>query len=232
MSVKSLLNELSNLFFPECCPVCSIRLLPSEQGVCLQCLHALPKTNNFMEPDNLAETLLAGRFPFERAATFCVYSRGGVLQPLIHQLKYNNKKEIGVLLGKLFGKDLIGSEFILPIDLIVPVPLHPQKQKERGFNQAETIAYGLSEVTSIPVSSGNLVRAIFNPTQTQRTKTQRWENVKGIFEVRNPESMMGQHVLLVDDVLTTGSTIEAASVCLQQKAKVKISVVTLAYAAR
>lgn len=227
MSVKSLLNELSNLFFPECCPVCSIRLLPSEQGVCLQCLHALPKTNNFMEPDNLAETLLAGRFPFERAATFCVYSRGGVLQPLIHQLKYNNKKEIGVLLGKLFGKDLIGSEFILPIDLIVPVPLHPQKQKERGFNQAETIAYGLSEVTSIPVSSGNLVRAIFNPTQTQRTKTQRWENVKGIFDLLHPSLYAGKHILLIDDIITTGSTLEACAHALLKSPGIKISVATL-----
>jgi ComF family protein len=227
MNVKNLLNELSNLFFPDCCPVCSTRLLPSEQGVCLQCLHALPKTNNFMEPDNLAETLLAGRFPFERAATFCVYSRGGVLQPLIHQLKYNNKREIGVLLGKLFGKDLTGSEFILPIDLIIPVPLHPQKQKERGFNQAETIAHGLSEATSIPVSSGNLVRSIFNPTQTQRTKTQRWENVKGIFDLLHPSLYAGKHILLVDDIITTGSTLEACAHALLKSPGIKISVATL-----
>ena len=225
--MKILLNELSNLFFPDCCPVCGTRLLPSEEGVCLQCLHALPKTNNFREPGNLAETLLAGRFPFERAATFCVYSREGVLQPLIHQLKYNRKKEIGVLLGKLFGKDLAGSEFIRPVDLIVPVPLHPEKHKERGFNQAETIAYGLSEATSIPVSTGNLVRSVFNPTQTRRTKTQRWENVKGIFDVLHLSLYAGKHILLVDDIITTGSTLEACAYALLKTPGIKISVATL-----
>lgn len=227
MNMKTLLDELSNLFFPNCCPVCNNRLLSSEKGVCLQCLHALPRTNNFMEPDNFAETLLAGRFPFVRAATFCVYSREGVLQPLIHQLKYNKKKEIGMLLGKLFGKDLLGSEFIQPIDFIVPVPLHPKKEKERGFNQAETIALGLSEATSIPVSNGNLIRSIFNPTQTRRTKTQRWENVKGIFDLLHPSLYAGKHILLVDDIITTGSTLEACAYALLKSPGIKISVATL-----
>lgn len=180
-----------------------------------------------MEPDNLVETLLAGRFPFERAATYCVYSKKGVLQPLIHQFKYNNKKEIGVLLGKLFGKDLAGSEFILPIDLIVPVPLHPKKQKERGFNQSEMIARGLSEATSIPVSSGNLTRTVFNPTQTRRAKTQRWENVKGIFDLPHPSLYAGKHILLVDDIVTTGSTLEACAHALLKSPGIKISVATL-----
>lgn len=193
----------------------------------MQCLHKLPKTNNFNEPDNLAETLLAGRFPFERVATFCVYSKQGVLQPLIHQLKYNNKKEIGILLGKLFGKDLLGSEFINPIDFIVPVPLHPKKQKERGYNQAEIIANGLSEVTAIPVSIGNLVRSIFNPTQTKRTKTQRWENVKDIFDVLQPQLYADKHILLVDDIITTGSTLEACAHALLKSPDVKISIATL-----
>lgn len=225
--MKSILNELSNLFFPNCCPVCDNKLLPSEEGVCLQCLHKLPKTNNFGEPDNLAETLLAGRFPFERVATFCVYSKQGILQPLILGLKYNDKKEIGVLLGRLFGKDMANSDFIKPIDLIVPVPLHPKKQKQRGYNQAEIIADGLSEATSIPVSTGNLVRAIFNPTQTKRTKTQRWENVKNIFDVVDPQLYAGKHVLLVDDIITTGSTLEACAHALLKSPGIKISIATL-----
>ena len=227
MNLKIVLNELSNLFFPNCCPVCDNKLLPSEEGVCLQCLHKLPRTNNFNEPDNLAETLLAGRFPFERVATFCVYSKKGVLQPLIRELKYNNKKEIGVLLGKLFGKDLLGSEFIKTIDFIVPVPLHPKKQKQRGYNQAQMIADGLSEATSIPVSNGNLIRSIFNPTQTTRTKTQRWENVKDIFDVCHPQLFANKHVLLVDDIITTGSTLEACAYALLKSSGIKISIATL-----
>ena len=227
MDTKIILNELSNLFFPNCCPACNKKLLPDEEGVCLQCLYKLPRTNNFKEPDNLAETLLAGRFPFERVATFCVYTKQGVLQPLIHQLKYNNKKEIGILLGKLFGKDLLNSDFIRPIDFIVPVPLHPKKLKKRGYNQAEIIAVGLSKSTAIPVSTGNLVRSIHNPTQTKRSKTQRWENVKDIFDVLDPQPYAGKHLLLVDDVITTGSTLEACAHALLKSSGVKISIATL-----
>lgn len=225
--MKTILNELSHLFFPNCCPVCDSKLLPSEEGVCLQCLHKLPKTNNFKEPDNLAEIRLAGRFPFDRIATFCIYSKQGVLQPLIRELKYNNKKEIGILLGKLFGKDLTNSEFIQPVDFVVPVPLHTKKLKERGYNQAEMIADGLSQSTSIPVSAENLVRVIHNPTQTKRTKTQRWENVKNIFDIRHPQLFANKHVLLVDDIITTGSTLEACAYALLKSPGIKISIATL-----
>lgn len=227
MKPRDILRELSNLFFPNCCLVCEKSLLPDETGVCLQCLYKLPRTNNFNEPDNLAETLLAGRFPFERVATFCVYSKNGVLQPLIHALKYDNQKNIGVLLGKLFGKDLAGSAFMNPVDVIVPVPLHPKKLKERGYNQAEMIALGLSQSTAVPVSTGNLVRAIHNPSQTKRTKTQRWENVKDIFDLLHPEAFANKHILLVDDVITTGSTLEACAHALTKSGGIKISIATL-----
>ena len=135
-------------------------------------------------------------------------------------------------MGCLYAHELNQTNWIKNIDCIIPIPLHPQKLKKRGYNQSEEFAAGLSSGLGIPLKTDILERIKFSETQTRKTKYKRWENVKGIFEVRNPESMMGQHVLLVDDVLTTGSTIEAASVCLQQKAKVKISVVTLAYAAR
>lgn len=227
MSVKTIVKEFSNLFFPNSCAACGKKLLPSEDGVCLNCIYKLPRTHNFKEKDNAAEILMAGRFPFERIASFCVYSKSGIMAPLIHQLKYRGGKEIGVLLGKLYGKDLIGSDFIAFVDYIIPVPLHPKKQKQRGYNQAEMIAKGLSEATSIPLSTGNLVRAIHNPTQTKRTKTQRWENVKDIFDVKNPQQFEHKHILLVDDVITTGSTIEACSVALQKCNDIKISVVTL-----
>ena len=178
-------------------------------------------------PGNQAEVLMAGRFPFERIASFCGYSKGGILQKLVHQFKYHNKKEIAVLLGRLFGKDLVGSEFVKPIDLIVPVPLHPKRLKTRGYNQAEMISIGLSETTGIPVSKAALVRTIYNPTQTKLTETQRWENVKDIFDVKNTTDFQGKHLLLVDDVITTGSTIEACAIAILKCPNVKISVATL-----
>ncbi len=223
----NILHEFSHLFFPNVCVVCGEELLHSEVTVCLRCLYKLPRTYNFREKDNKAEQLMAGRIPFERIASFCVYANGGILPPLIHQLKYYQKKEIGTLLGRLFGEDLTGSDFLNPVDMIVPVPLHPKKERSRGYNQAELIARGLSEATSLPVSVGNLIRVIYNPTQTKRTKTQRWENVRNIFAVKQPQEYKDKHLLLVDDVMTTGSTLEACGLALQKCNGLKISIATL-----
>lgn len=221
------LSHLIHLFYPNVCVVCGGELLQGEVGACLQCLYKLPRTHNFKEPDNDAEKLMAGRIPFVRIASYCVYAKGGTLPPLIYHLKYRHKEDIGLLLGRMFGKDLMGSDFLDPVELIVPVPLHPKREKSRGFNQAEIIAKGLSQTTGLPVSTNNLIRVIYNPTQTKRTKTQRWENVKDIFKVADPIAFEGKHLLLVDDVITTGSTLEACGAALQACKGLKISIATL-----
>lgn len=227
MKRNKLFGELIHLFYPNVCVICGNELLPGEEGACLQCLYKLPKTHNFSEPDNDAEKLMAGRIPFERIASYCVYTKGGSLPPLIHHLKYRHKHAIGLLLGRMFGKDLMGSEFLHSVDLIVPVPLHPKREKERGYNQAGIIAKGLSETTGLPISANNLIRIVYNPTQTKRTKTERWENVKDIFKVADPLLFEKKHLLLVDDVITTGSTLEACGIALQACKEVKISIATL-----
>jgi|LSQX01.3.fsa_nt_gb ComF family protein len=227
MSLNDLLNVLSSLFFPRVCAVCGETLLSGEEALCLRCLYKLPRTNNYQEKDNAAEKLMAGRIPFERIASFCVYTKGGVLPPLIHQLKYHQRQEVGLLLGRLFGEDLLGSDFLAPVQLIVPVPLHPRKEKSRGYNQSQLIAEGLSQATALPISAGNLIRVVYNPTQTVRTRTQRWENVRDIFRVTHPEAFQDKHLLLVDDVITTGSTLEACSIALTHCRGVKISIATL-----
>jgi ComF family protein len=224
---NDLLRELAHLFFPAVCMVCNEQLVHSEECICLRCLYKLPRTYNFKQLDNAAEQLMAGRIPFERIATFCIYVKGGMLPPLIHQLKYHHQKKVGILLGRIFGEDLRGSDFLKTIDVIVPVPLHPKREKSRGYNQAEVIARGLSESTSLPVIVGNLNRILFNPTQTKRSKTQRWENVKHIFHVEDPNIFAHKHLLIVDDVITTGSTIEACGIALQECPGIKISVATL-----
>lgn len=224
---RGLFSNLLHLFFPEVCVVCGRELLEGEVGACLSCLYKLPKTNNYKVKENSAEILMAGRIPFDRIACYCVYAEGGILPPLIHNLKYQNKKEIGLLLGRMFGEDLIDSDFIKPIDLIVPVPLHPKKMKSRGYNQAEIIAQGISDITSIPLAIDNLVRIVDNPTQTKRTKTERWRNVKGIFDVIDGQVFENKHILLVDDVLTTGSTMEACGIALQKCRDLKISIATI-----
>ncbi|HTN68893.1 MAG TPA: ComF family protein [Dysgonamonadaceae bacterium] len=230
MKSKWVLEEVTHFFFPNCCVVCQVKLLPTEKGVCLQCLYKLPKTNNFREPDSHCEMLLAGRFPFDRVASFCVLTSDGLLQSIIHELKYNQKPYIGVLMGAIFGKDLLGSKFIETIDEIVPVPLHRKKMVLRGFNQAEAFAQGLSKSTTLPVSIDELIRVIDNPTQTKLSKTQRWKNVEGIFKVRDRKSFENKHLLLVDDVITTGSTLEACAHALLKCKNIKISIATIAEA--
>lgn len=227
MNLKTLFYEFSHLFFPDVCPVCEKKMLQNEDGLCLQCIYKLPRTHNFKEQENAVEKLLAGRFPFERIASFCVFSKGGMLQPIIHEVKYNDNQRLGILLGKLFGKDLANSDFITPIDIIVPVPLHPKKYRKRRYNQSELIARGLSEATHIPISTNNLIRVINNPTQTKKSKNQRWDNVKGIFEVKNPMNFQHKHILLVDDVITTGSTLEACADALLRCNDIKISIATV-----
>lgn len=227
MELKWIVEELAHYFLPNRCAVCNSKLLSEEIGVCLQCLYKLPKTNNFDEDNNIGEVLLAGRFPFEGVASFAFFTKQGLLQSLIHELKYNNKPAIGNLLGSLFGEDLLHSHFLEPIDVIVPVPLHPKKKVIRGYNQAEAFAQGISQATSIPISVDELIRVINNPTQTKRSKTQRWENVKGIFEVTGTDVFQNKHVLLVDDVITTGSTLEACANALLECSDVKISIATI-----
>lgn len=230
MKAKWVAEEISHYFYPRLCSFCKNKLIAQEVAVCIQCIFKLPKTNNFDEPNNLGETLLAGRFPFDRVASFAIFTKEGLLQALIHDLKYHNKPEIGHLLGAIFGADLQGSKFIAPIDVIVPVPLHPKKQTIRGYNQAEAFAQGISNATSIPVSTDQLIRAINNSSQTKRSKTERWENVQGIFEVPNPHVFQNKHVLLVDDVITTGSTLEACAMALLACSNITISIATIGIA--
>lgn len=218
--------------YPDICLLCGNDLLKGEQIICSICIYKLPKTDFHKSRPNVLNELFVGRLEIEQVASFLSFRKEGSAQELIHHFKYKNRKEIGFFMGQLYAHELNQTNWIKNIDCIIPIPLHPQKLKKRGYNQSEEFAAGLSSGLGIPLKTDILERIKFSETQTRKTKYKRWENVKGIFEVRNPESMMGQHVLLVDDVLTTGSTIEAASVCLQQKAKVKISVVTLAYAAR
>lgn len=221
------LNQLMYLFYPNVCAICGNELLQGEEGACLQCLYKLPKTYNFNIPDNDFEKLMAGRIPFERIASYCVYTKGGMLPPLMYQLKYRQGKNIGLLLAKMFAKDMLASDFLRSVDMIVPVPLHPKKEKARGYNQAEIIAEGFSLVTGLPVVPQNLIRVVYNPTQTRRSKTQRWENVKGIFSVTDPDLFAHKHLLLVDDIITTGSTLEACGIAMMACNDVKISIATL-----
>lgn len=207
--MKKIFNHILNFFFPNTCVVCSIRLAESEKHICLSCLESLPKTNYHRQEENRLEHYLGGKFIFNRAAALCYFYKSGGVQKIIHELKYKNNPDLAVYMGKLYGNDLKNSDFLRNVDYLVPVPLHPKRQKQRGYNQAEEICKGISEVTGIPVCTTLIVRAVNNPSQTSHSKTERWKNVEGIFASVNDVLILEKTILIVDDVITTGSTIEA-----------------------
>ena len=171
-----------------------------------------------------------GRVELFSATSYLFFNKGGSVQHLMHSLKYKSQKETGVYLGKLFGKDLLKSPLFNTIDLIIPVPLHPKKFHLRGFNQSEVIASGIGHVMEIPVECNKLIRLVNTDSQTRKSRYSRWENVRSAFGVENPEDISGKHVLLVDDVLTTGATLEACAATLLEIEGTRVSVATLAYA--
>jgi ComF family protein len=166
----------------------------------------------------------------EKAAAFSYYNKGSRIRKLIHNLKYKGIRELGYELGRIYGLSLDSSGFMDDIDLIIPVPLHPEKKQIRGYNQSEIISFGIADAAHLPVDVNSLVRTIVSATQTKRSRYERWTNVEGIFEVLDPQPIMRKHVLLVDDVITTGSTIESCVNELLKTEGVKVSVVALAFA--
>jgi ComF family protein len=167
----------------------------------------------------------------ERAAAFSYFNKGSRIRNLIHNLKYKGITEVGYELGKIYGLSLNSSDFMKDIDMIIPVPLHPAKERIRGFNQSEIISRGIADVTLLSVANKIVERISVSATQTKRSRYERWTNVEGIFSVKDPRMIEGKHVLLVDDVITTGSTIESCANELLKTDGVKVSVVALAFAA-
>jgi ComF family protein len=168
--------------------------------------------------------------PVERTAALYLFSKGGKVQHFIHQLKYKGQKEVGVFAGKLLGNDLKSEPWFHDIERIIPVPLHPNKFRKRGYNQSEQFAVGISESTDIPVDTLSFIRTIASETQTRKSRFARFENVKEIFHVTQPAELEHKHLLLVDDVITTGSTLEACVTVLLQVPGVRVSVAAIAYA--
>jgi len=223
-------DDFISLLFPRLCHGCGSHLMRNENLICMECYVLIPRTNYHLLPDNPVARLFWGRSFIEKAAAFSFYNRGSRIRNLIHNLKYRGIKELGYELGRIYGSSLRSSGFTNGIDLILPVPLHPSKKRKRGFNQSEIISAGISATTGLVVDVTILVRAGASATQTRRSRFDRWTNVEGIFSVTDHEAIRGKHILLVDDVITTGSTVESCANELLKAGDVKVSVVALAYA--
>jgi ComF family protein len=228
--IRHLSNDFLSLFYPNLCLACNQPLVEGEHCICLHCLENLAKTDFHLHPDNRVEMSLAGRVKFERATAFCFFKTDSSIQHMIHNLKYNGNQEIGEYLGELFGEDLIQNPTFASIDVIVPIPIHPKKKAKRGYNQSEAIGRGLAKSMKKPLDTQSFIRTVNTSTQTKKSRYSRWENVAEIFFVKHPENLENKHILLIDDVITTGATIESAAHCLLEVNNTKISIACLACA--
>jgi len=221
-------DDLLSLLFPRICYACGNHLIRGEKLICTECYVLIPRTNYHLEEDNPVARIFWGRCRIERAAAFSFYNRDSRIRRLIHNLKYKGVQDIGPELGKMYGLVLMNSGFTRDIDLIIPVPLHPSKERIRGFNQSYLISLGISQVTGITVDSTSLRRVSSTSTQTKKSRYERWKNVEGTFVVQDSSSVACKHILLVDDVITTGSTMESCVNELLKSEGVRVSVAALA----
>ena len=230
MSITSeILEGFAGLFWPNVCACCSTGLTYGEEYICSHCMYELPATNFHMEHDNPVAQIFWGRATVEYATAGYFFRKGNRIQKLVHQVKYKGQKKMGTVLGREMGKSLCESSFS-DIDLIAPVPLHPQKFRKRGYNQSEWIARGVAEIMNKPLDVQTLVRRFFTTSQTRKKRFDRWENVDSGFGLANSETFAGRHILLIDDVITTGATLEACIHAVLSAPGAKASVATLAFA--
>lgn len=229
-ALKRLIMDIIGLLFPSLCNACGKALFEGEKEICMQCLFDLPYTDYHIHAENRVAKQLWGRFPFHAAMAMLYFKKGSRVQNLIHSLKYKGKTEVGVRLGGLMGTKLKTSEQYNYIDLIIPVPLHPKKQRQRGYNQSEVVANGLGKELDVKVSTAHLIRNRATSTQTKKSRYTRYENMNTVFSVQKQEQIQNLHVLLVDDVVTTGATLEACSLALLDAGVKKISIAAIAFA--
>jgi ComF family protein len=228
--LKDYLYDFFNLLFPDLCCACARQLYRGEKHICTHCLYDLPYTDFHHYPENSVARLFWGRLNCHAAMAMLYFRKGTSVQRLMHQLKYKGQTELGVKLGRLLGERLQSSPSYQNADLLIPVPLHQKKLRSRGYNQSECIANGMAIAMRIPVASHLLLRQKATATQTRKSRYQRFENMLEVFGIAHPAELAGKHLILVDDVITTGATLEACGQLLLDHGAGKVSIVALAFA--
>ena len=237
---NTLLGDFISLVFPEFCVCCQESLLKGETQICTKCRYDLPITNFHLHQQNILSQRFWGKLPIEYAFAYLKFTKGGKVQKILHDLKYNGNQDIGIMLGKWYGQILVDAglakldanspEKEQVFQVILPIPLHKSKLRKRGFNQSDCFAEGLSTTMGVPWYRDVLQRNKATKTQTKKGRMERWQNVEKIFVVVKPEIIKDKHILLVDDVVTTGSTLEACAQAILDAGAQKVSIATLAAA--
>ena len=228
--IQQVLQDTISILYPSLCAACDELLLKGEDVICTHCMVNLPRTNFHQNPDNPVAKQFWGKVKLEGATALYHFHKGEKVQTLMHRLKYNNRPEIGNKLGAVCATEIIPSAPFNDVDYIIPIPLHKKKQKIRGYNQAYCFAQGLADVYGVEVLKDGLKRIKFTDTQTRKNRFDRHKNVKMVFSVTKANRFIGKRVLIVDDVLTTGSTLAACIQLFNEIDGVKVMVATIAYA--
>lgn len=208
-SAADIVEDFVSLFFPRTCFGCRNALVKGEDLLCTKCILELPRSNYHLLPENPFYQKLRGRIPLKSVMSFLKFAKGGSVQRILHALKYKNHPELGFKLGEIYGNELKNHGFSNQFDVIVPVPLHSSKKKLRGYNQSERFGQGLGKALELPCSDDFVKRVSVTDTQTRKSRLRRWENVKDVFKVEEKGVFRERSVLLVDDVVTTGATLES-----------------------
>ncbi|RIV18223.1 ComF family protein [Fibrisoma montanum] len=227
--IRSVIADFADLLFPTLCLSCNSALQENEQILCTDCRISLPETGQHHEPNPQALNKFAGKVPIQFAASYLYYTKGGTVQKLIHHIKYKGKKEAAREIAGWYGYQLKDtSNWLNVADLIIGVPLHKNRQRQRGYNQADWIAEGLSESLGIPFRTDVLIRTKFLSSQTRKNRIERWENVSSVFAVQNADVVKDRNIVVVDDVLTTGATVEACAAELLKAGCKSVGILTIA----
>lgn len=224
-------HDFLNLLYPRICNCCNGELMKNEEAVCTACIHELPLTNFHQDNENPARKVFYGRAGIENATSLLYFKKKGMVQNLIHNLKYRGHQEVGVFLGKWLGAELAEVEQYHKIEAVVPVPLHPKKLKSRGFNQVEAFARELAESLKAEYVDDVLLKETNTSTQTLKKRLARWGTIDETFVIQNPEKLQNKYILIADDLLTTGATLEACAHRLEKIPGIRISIATMAITA-
>ena len=223
-------KSLLNLFFPPTCAGCKTILIANENVICTSCRHEMPLTQHHLNPENDAYKKFYGRIPVEYVSALVYFHKKGIVQELIHSLKYRGQEAIGTVLGEWYAEELKNIPILSTVDTIIPVPLHPKKLRERGYNQVTEFGNALAKSLQIPVNTSILFRQVYSKTQSQKNRLGRTEGIDTIFDVSFDEKDHNKHFLLIDDVITTGATLEVCAKALLKIPGTKISIVCMAMA--
>lgn len=231
VALKEIKNSFLHLLFPHVCTGCGSDILSENNDLCLRCIHSMPETNFELYPNNPVEKLFWGRLPLAGATAQFYFTKESLMQDLMHRFKYKSNKDLGFQLGKIMGEQIRRSGRF-EADALIPLPLFPAKEKRRGYNQATILCEGMAEAMNIPVLDKIITRPQHTETQTKKGRIERWKNMEGKFVLTDAAAVKNKHLLLVDDVITTGATLEACGNELLKAENVKLSVVTLCVASR